>query len=171
MQGEALLAQGHVNEASQVLEVAKRGALERQERSRLWYIHGLLARAYQQGKQEEQARASAMAARNAIAELSATIDEPALRDQFTFAAHITFWPREKLLSPRQLESEQFGGLTEREREVAALLAQGKSNREIGDLLVVHYRTIETHVSNILSKLGLTSRAQIGLWAREKGLGK
>ena len=171
LRGEALLALGHVNEAVLVLEEAKRGALERQERSRLWYLHGLLARAYQQAQQEEQARREVIAARNAIASLSATIDKPALREQFTHAAHTTFWPREKLLSPRHLEAEQFGGLTEREREVAALLAQGKSNREIADLLVVHYRTIETHVSNILSKLGLTSRAQIALWAREKGLGK
>jgi DNA-binding NarL/FixJ family response regulator len=171
LQGEALLALGHVNEAVQVLEEAKRGAMARQERSRLWYLHGLLARAYQQAKQEEQARREVMAARNAIASLAATIDKPALREQFTHAAHTTFWPREKLLSTRQLEAEQFGGLTEREREVAALLAQGKSNREIADLLVVHYRTIETHVSNILSKLGVTSRAQIGLWAREKGLAK
>jgi predicted ATPase/DNA-binding CsgD family transcriptional regulator len=171
LQGEALLALGQINEAVQVLEETKRGTLERQERSRLWYIHGLLARAYHQGKQEEQARREGMAARNAIASLAATIDEPALREQFTHAAHATLWPREKLLSTRQLEAEQFGGLTEREREVAALLAQGKSNREIADLLVVHFRTIETHVSNILSKLGLTSRAQIALWAREKGLGK
>jgi predicted ATPase/DNA-binding CsgD family transcriptional regulator len=169
LQGEALLALGHVNEAVQVLEEAKRGALERQERSRLWHIHGVLARAYQQLQQEEQARLEIMAARNSIATLASTIDEPALREQFSHAAYTTLWPREKLLSTRHLESEQFGGLTQREREVAALLAQGKSNREIADILVVHYRTIETHVSNILSKLGFTSRAQIAVWAREKGL--
>ncbi|MGZ3622810.1 MAG: LuxR C-terminal-related transcriptional regulator, partial [Ktedonobacteraceae bacterium] len=168
LQGEALLALGRVTEAAPVLEEAKRGALERQERSHLWYIHGLLARAYQQ---EEQARREGIAARNNIASLAATIDEPALREQFIHAAYATFWPREKLPTSRHLEAGQFGGLTEREREVAALLAQGKSNREIGDLLVVHYRTIETHVSNILSKLGFTSRAQIAVWAREKGLVK
>jgi non-specific serine/threonine protein kinase len=55
--------------------------------------------------------------------------------------------------------------------VAALIAQGKSNREIAEVLVVNYRTIEAHVSNILSKLGLTSRAQIAVWATEKGLRK
>jgi DNA-binding CsgD family transcriptional regulator/tetratricopeptide (TPR) repeat protein len=171
LQGEALLALGHINEAVQVLEEAKRGALARQERSRLWYLHGLLARVYQQAQQQEQARCEGIAARNAIASLAATIEEPALRKQFTHAAHTMLWPQEKLLRARYLEAGQFGGLTEREREVAALLAQGKSNREIADLLVVHYRTIETYVSNILSKLGLTSRAQIALWAREKGLGK
>jgi len=171
LQGEALLALRHVNEAVQVLEEAKRGALERQDRSRLWHMHGLLARAYQQDRQEEQARRESIAARNTIAALAATIDEPALREQFTHTAHTTLWPREKLLSPRQLEAGQFGGLTEREREVAALIAQGKTSREIADLLVVTSRTVEKHIENILSKLGFTSRTQIAVWASEKGLGK
>ena len=65
--------------------------------------------------------------------------------------------------------EAFGGLTEREREVVRLVAQGKSNREIADALVVTKRTIETHINNILYKLNLTSRAQIVVWAVEKGL--
>jgi pimeloyl-ACP methyl ester carboxylesterase/DNA-binding CsgD family transcriptional regulator len=60
-------------------------------------------------------------------------------------------------------------LTAREREVASLLAQGKSNREIADALVVTERTVEGHVSNILSKLGFRSRAQISAWAVDKGL--
>ena len=171
LQGEALLALGRFDDAIPVLEEAKRGALQRHERSRLWYLHGILGRAYHQAKQEEQALREFIAARNAIASLAATIDEPALRQQFLHAAHTTFWPREKLLSTRHLEAEHFGGLTERERAVAALIAQGQSNREIADVLVVHYRTVETHVSNILSKLGFTSRAQIAVWASEKGLGK
>jgi DNA-binding CsgD family transcriptional regulator len=67
--------------------------------------------------------------------------------------------------------KQFGGLTLREREVAALIAQGKSNREIVAELVVGKRTVETHIANILSKLGFTNRAQIVRWALEHGLGK
>jgi len=43
-------------------------------------------------------------------------------------------------------------------------AQGKTNGEIAAELVLSKRTVETHISNILSKLGLTSRAQIMLWA-------
>lgn len=62
-----------------------------------------------------------------------------------------------------------GGLTAREREVAALVAQGKSNREIAARLVVTERTAETHVQNILNKLGFSSRAQIAAWAVEQGL--
>ena len=63
----------------------------------------------------------------------------------------------------------FGGLTEREREVVTLIAQSKSNREIADALVVSERTVETHVSNVLFKLGFTSRIQIAAWVIEKGL--
>ena len=60
-------------------------------------------------------------------------------------------------------------LSAREREVVALIAQGKSNREIADALVVTKRTIETHINTILYKLNLASRAQIVVWAVEKGL--
>jgi predicted ATPase/DNA-binding CsgD family transcriptional regulator len=57
-----------------------------------------------------------------------------------------------------------GGLTPREREVALLLADGLSNREIADRLVISLRTAETHVDHILRKLGLTSRARVAGWA-------
>ena len=69
----------------------------------------------------------------------------------------------------RLTKKAFEGLTQRERAVAALIARGKSNREIADELVVAPRTIETHISSILSKLGFTSRTQIAIWATEKGL--
>ena len=73
------------------------------------------------------------------------------------------------LSARQQIKEQFGGLTPREREVAALIARGKSNRAIAEALVLTERTVTTHVSNILGKLELSSRTQIAAWAIEKGL--
>jgi non-specific serine/threonine protein kinase len=60
-------------------------------------------------------------------------------------------------------------LTAREREVAALVAQGLTNRQIAAKLVVTERTAETHVQNILNKLGFTSRAQVAAWAVEQGL--
>ena len=75
------------------------------------------------------------------------------------------------LSPRSATRQEFGGLTPRERQVAALVAQGKSNREIAEELVLSERTVENHVGNILSKLDFGSRAQIAAWAVEKGLGK
>jgi predicted ATPase/DNA-binding CsgD family transcriptional regulator len=60
-------------------------------------------------------------------------------------------------------------LTRREREVAALLGQGLSNREIAAALVVALRTAEAHVTHILAKLGLSSRAQVAVWALQHGL--
>jgi non-specific serine/threonine protein kinase len=64
------------------------------------------------------------------------------------------------------------GLTRREREVATLIAEGLSNREIASRLVVAQRTAEGHVENILSKLGFTSRAQVAAWlaAQQSGNG-
>jgi len=70
---------------------------------------------------------------------------------------------------QQTMKEKFGGLTSREREVAVLIAQGKSNPEIAKALVVSERTVTTHVTNILSKLRFTSRTQIASWATEKRL--
>ena len=52
---------------------------------------------------------------------------------------------------------EYGGLTERERMVAALIAQGNSNRAIAERLVVSKRTVTTHISNIFAKLGATNR--------------
>jgi non-specific serine/threonine protein kinase len=72
-------------------------------------------------------------------------------------------------TPRQREKIKYGGLTAREREVAALIAQGKSNRETADALVVGIKAVEAHVGRILTKLGFTSRAQIAAWAVDKGL--
>ena len=72
-------------------------------------------------------------------------------------------------SERRALKEEYEGLTEREREVAAWLAQGKSNREIAEAMTVGVRTIETYVTRILNKLGFDSRVQIATWAMEKGL--
>jgi len=55
-------------------------------------------------------------------------------------------------------------LTDREREVAALVARGSSNREIAGTLFLSERTVESHVQHILNKLGFRSRVQIAAWA-------
>ena len=62
-----------------------------------------------------------------------------------------------------------GLLTPRERQVLALLGEGRSNREIATILVISERTARTHVSNVLSKLNLTSRTQAALMAIREGL--
>jgi NarL family two-component system response regulator LiaR len=60
-------------------------------------------------------------------------------------------------------------LTERETEVLRLLAKGCSNRELAQNLSIGEKTVKTHVSNILSKLGVPSRAQAALYAVRIGL--
>jgi NarL family two-component system response regulator LiaR len=60
-------------------------------------------------------------------------------------------------------------LTDREVEVLRVLAQGKSNQQIADELVISEATVRTHVSNILSKLRLASRTQAALYALREGL--
>lgn len=60
-----------------------------------------------------------------------------------------------------------GELTQREQQVANLVARGCSNRQIALELVVSERTVDTHVSHILHKLELTSRSQIAAWVVER----
>jgi DNA-binding NarL/FixJ family response regulator len=62
-----------------------------------------------------------------------------------------------------------GSLTEREREVLGLIADGRSNREIARALVLSEKTVKTHVSNILMKLDLADRTQAALWAVRHGV--
>lgn len=59
-------------------------------------------------------------------------------------------------------------LTTREREVVALVAKGKANRDIAATLFISERTARTHVSHLLGKLGLASRIQLAIWAHSNG---
>jgi non-specific serine/threonine protein kinase len=54
-------------------------------------------------------------------------------------------------------------LSPRERDVAALVAEGLTNRAIGERLFISERTVDGHVARILSKLGFESRAQVAAW--------
>ncbi len=89
------------------------------------------------------------------------------------AGHILLQPEVAgaLLSQEDAGSGQgrAGSLTEREREVLGLIADGRSNREIARALVLSEKTVKTHVSNILMKLDLADRTQAALWAVRHGV--
>jgi DNA-binding NarL/FixJ family response regulator len=70
----------------------------------------------------------------------------------------------RLMSTLQDSHASSAELTARELDVAALVGEGKANKEIALELGIGERTARTHVSNILRKLGLTSRTQLALWA-------
>ena len=82
------------------------------------------------------------------------------------------WRRDEvdaLLSRLDTAVAVDGELTRREREVAALLAEGLSNSELARRLYISPRTAAVHVSNILTKLGMTSRTEVAAWAVRNGL--
>jgi len=60
------------------------------------------------------------------------------------------------------------GLTEREKEVLLLIAEGKSNKEIADELHISIKTVKTHVSNLLMKCDAQDRTQLAIYAHRKG---
>jgi non-specific serine/threonine protein kinase len=66
-------------------------------------------------------------------------------------------------------TQQVAGLSPREREVAALLAHGLSNRQIAEQLVITERTVAAHIEHLLDKLGFASWHQVGAWADEHRL--
>lgn len=60
-------------------------------------------------------------------------------------------------------------LTPREQEVLRLICQGQSNQEIAQTLVISIHTVETHMGNLLDKLGVASRAEAAMWATKSGI--
>lgn len=75
-----------------------------------------------------------------------------------------------LTPPEKTIPEAFPELTDREREILSLIAQGDSNPEIAKKLHVTLKTVRNHVSNIYNKMQVTDRVQAVLRAREAGLG-
>lgn len=168
LRGEALARLKQAAEANTILQNARTTALKYGLRPLLWRIsltQGKLAHTQRRYEEAERRFAEAL---ELLEDLASSLPDQTLQRHFLQRAHALF-PRTRQPSPRRLTKKTFEGLTQRERAVAALIARGKSNREIADSLVVAPRTIETHVHSILSKLGFTSRAQIAVWAAEKGL--
>lgn len=76
--------------------------------------------------------------------------------------------RDRLSGKAPQPAREASALTRRQLEIAQLVAAGRSNKEIGQQLFIDGRTVESHVYNILNKLGLSSRVQIATWVAERG---
>ncbi|WP_159881995.1 response regulator transcription factor [Paenibacillus puerhi] len=74
---------------------------------------------------------------------------------------------EKLKNPENKGT--YDSLSEREKEILALVAKGYANKEIAELLVISVKTVETHKSNVMEKLGLKTRPELVKFALKKGL--
>ena len=77
--------------------------------------------------------------------------------------------RDSPTSPATTGDSELDQLTPREQEVLRLLARGYSYREIGAELFISIKTVETHASNVLRKLQLSSRHQLTRWAADRRL--
>ena len=77
----------------------------------------------------------------------------------------------KMMNRMNHPQPQYDELTNREREVLQLIAQGKSNQEIATELFITLKTVKTHVSNILAKLDVEDRTQAAIYALKHGLVK
>jgi DNA-binding NarL/FixJ family response regulator len=99
------------------------------------------------------------------------VDPPALAAAIraVHAGHVLLHPDVAGLLAAGEPGEGVAQLTAREREVLAELARGRSNREIARALVVTEKTVKTHVSAILAKLGVQDRTQAALYAVRAGL--
>ena len=162
LQGQALHALHRFDAAATMLEAAQRAATEQGARPLLWQVHRSLGRLWHAAGDEARAQAEYAAARAVIAALAVTIDDAAVRDAFAMTA-LGSMPKAQPRAPGPRARDAFWGLTAREYEVAALIATGKTNREIAALLFVSAGTVATHVKHILAKLELTSRTQVATW--------
>jgi DNA-binding NarL/FixJ family response regulator len=74
------------------------------------------------------------------------------------------------VGPRKVNvDEEFGKLTEREREILQLIAEGRANREIAELLNISIKTVESHRSHLMDKLNIRNIAELTQYAIRKGL--
>ncbi len=170
LRAQALAALGHFADAEAELQGTLPVATGQGQRPVAWRLHMDLGRVYRAMGRRGDAERQFASARSIIQEMAKDVPEGALRDHFLQRASAML-PAPHGPTPRQAAKGEFGGLTVREREIAALISQARSNRQIAHELVISEKTTERHIANIMKKLDFSSRTQIAVWAVEKGLRK
>ena len=170
LRSEILAALGQWDDATRLL-IAARVEAERQSALPLMLrIDAMQGTVWLGQRRRLDARQSFDSARAIADALCATLDDAGLAA--TFRVHVDLLaPPPPAPTARKLAKEQHFGLTPREHDTAALIAAGKSNRHIAQVLGIGERTVEGYVAGVMSKLRVTSRAQIALWAVEHGLAR
>jgi DNA-binding CsgD family transcriptional regulator len=167
LRGDALAALARRQEAEDDFLGALESAVAQENVRIAWRAHAALVGLYREDNRAREANHHAQVARSMVAEIAAGLPGDELREQFAEGAErILERARSRSHGPGRPTRQSPEGLTARETEVVRLLAQGKSNKQIAEMLVVAERTVEGHVSSILAKLGFTSRAQAAVWASE-----
>jgi len=168
MRADALVALERFVEALPTLDTARAACDLQSARPLAWRVEAARGHVFRLLRQRREARATFDSARLVVSELAAAIADDELRAQFLEGAD-SIAPPPPPTSQARKARDAFDGLTRRERDVARLVADGKSNKAIARELGIGERTVEGHVANALSKLGFGSRVQLAAWAVENSV--
>lgn len=168
LRGEALTQLGYFPEAEQQLLAAHDASTACGYRPMEWRISAALGYLYRDWEREAEADDWFSRARAVVDELAGVISDGALRATYLAQARVRI-PKSRDLTPLQSAKQEYGGLTARQREVAALVALGNTNADIAYILSISERTVEGHVAGVLATLNFSARTQIAAWAVTRGL--
>lgn len=107
--------------------------------------------------------------RTALADLSWEYNSIDVNKSETYAQHLSEEVNSVLLSSDKPQTGALSQLTEREVEIVKLIAEGLSNKEIGEKLFISHRTVDTHRTNLMQKLGVHNIAGLVRLAIQEGL--
>ncbi|HLF78023.1 MAG TPA: AAA family ATPase [Dehalococcoidia bacterium] len=162
LRGRVLVASGEVDSGLQMLQRARTLARGQGHLSHEWRASAELAHAQLVSGNRDAARTAANDTIELIDSLAGQIDDEAMNRNFLERA------MEALPGSLRRRAPTSAGelLTAREQEIALMIVQGLTNRDIADRLVVSSRTVESHVANAMAKLGYSTRSQLAAWAVE-----
>lgn len=164
---DALAGLDRRGEADAAYEQARRLVLRFGPRGLLWRVAAGRSRLWG-GIDSRIASAESESARRLLEEIAAAIPDDAWRAVFLQHPRTRPW-LDPALQRQTPAMSAPGGLTPREREIAACVAHGMSNKEIARSLSISERTVEAHVGGCLAKLGFPSRSRLAVWAAGQGL--
>lgn len=159
LRSEILMELSPDDEAQESLKLGLQGATIQGAQSLVWRFHALLGKFYWQQRRYSKSERHFVAARRLVEKLANTIPDVQLRKNFLHEA-------ERLIPQRCMNRSKkllYGGLTKRQYEIAVLIGQKKTSREIADQLRMSEPGVEKHFRSILAKLGVNSQAQIRSW--------